>query len=229
MTTKLELNKKRKITAVLSAAEEIFLKRPYSAITMDEVAKTAGVTKKTLYTYFPSKLALFIHIIEDYLQRLNKALLTSINKELPPDQALREIIRILFSFTRENEKIMRLFWTLDSEEFEGELPQDLVMGIRFWNRGLIDHAVDLIKQGQTRGLIRPFDPETLVHVVSAFNKGIFIHTNKQSKFSIADINPERLQEVYLDLLTTGLFINPPETPAPEDWSERMVEPWKNSS
>ena len=48
---------------VMEAAERLFFVHGYGAVSMDQVAKTAGVSKATLYAYFPSKDALFAHIV----------------------------------------------------------------------------------------------------------------------------------------------------------------------
>jgi AcrR family transcriptional regulator len=52
--------KRRQVT---EAAEKLFLAQGYGAISMDQVARTAGVSKATLYAYFPSKDSLFAHIV----------------------------------------------------------------------------------------------------------------------------------------------------------------------
>lgn len=44
---------------ILSAAEETFLNAGYGAATMEEIAKRAGMSKKTLYQHFPDKAAVF--------------------------------------------------------------------------------------------------------------------------------------------------------------------------
>lgn len=48
---------------VLQAAEQLFLAQGYGAVSMDQVARTANVSKATLYAYFPSKDALFATIV----------------------------------------------------------------------------------------------------------------------------------------------------------------------
>nr|WP_281417238.1 TetR/AcrR family transcriptional regulator [Plastoroseomonas hellenica] len=48
------------------AAEAVFLRDGYAAATMDEVARRAGMSKRTLYQVFPSKAALFVAVLEDY-------------------------------------------------------------------------------------------------------------------------------------------------------------------
>ena len=48
-----ESRKKKNRQAMLQTAEEIFLEKGYQATTIDEIAERAGVTKRTLYKYFP--------------------------------------------------------------------------------------------------------------------------------------------------------------------------------
>ena len=109
MMGKKSYNKKLKRLAVEQAAEEIFLEKPYNEISVDEIAKQAGVTKKTLYTYFPSKLALFTNRFEDYLRELYRQLTEALVPSLPYDQILRRGSDILFEFTKKNEKFMLFF------------------------------------------------------------------------------------------------------------------------
>lgn len=48
---------------VVDAASDLFLAHGYGAVSMDAVARTAGVSKATLYAYFASKDQLFATII----------------------------------------------------------------------------------------------------------------------------------------------------------------------
>jgi AcrR family transcriptional regulator len=52
---------------ILSAALESFAERGYAATRLDDVAKRAGVTKGTLYLYFPNKAELFKAVIRETL------------------------------------------------------------------------------------------------------------------------------------------------------------------
>ena len=170
------------------------------------------MTKKTLYTYFPSKLALFIHMFEYYLQQLHRKLLEAVEREPRPDRYILEVSRILFKFTWENEKFMRFFWSMDSNEFDGETPRELIESVRLQNRYLIDLVADLVRKGQAAGVFRKeLDPELLVHIISAFNKGVLIHTNKEAKFNVAKIDPEYMFNQYLQLITPGLLENQNDT------------------
>ncbi len=53
-----------KSTQIVSAAENLFLNEGYGVTSMDRIAQAAGVTKQTVYRYFPSKEALFVAVME---------------------------------------------------------------------------------------------------------------------------------------------------------------------
>ena len=52
--------------ALVEAAEPIFLAQGYGATSMDDVAQSVGMSKKTLYQLFPSKEALFEAVVEHF-------------------------------------------------------------------------------------------------------------------------------------------------------------------
>jgi TetR/AcrR family transcriptional repressor of mexJK operon len=56
---KREQNRLNRERAILDAALKVFAATGYSGAKMDDVATEAGVTKPTLYSYFPSKESLF--------------------------------------------------------------------------------------------------------------------------------------------------------------------------
>lgn len=70
-------SKKRR--QVLEAAEKLFLSQGYGAVSMDAVARTAGVSKATLYAHFESKDQLFATIVGD------KALANTVEESLFPE------------------------------------------------------------------------------------------------------------------------------------------------
>lgn len=75
----------RKRAAILEAAVAEFRQAGYDATSMDRVAASAGVSKRTVYNHFPSKEALFSQILRQLWAR------SSASPELlyRPDQPLR--------------------------------------------------------------------------------------------------------------------------------------------
>ena len=57
-------NAERKQVTIVQAALALFLEQGYAATSMDAVASWAGVTKQTVYRYYPSKEELFTAVME---------------------------------------------------------------------------------------------------------------------------------------------------------------------
>lgn len=58
-----------KATQILDGARKVFLADGFDGASMNDVARVAGVSKGTIYTYFPSKDALFAALIRHDMRR----------------------------------------------------------------------------------------------------------------------------------------------------------------
>ena len=54
--------KGRKYDDVLSGAREVFLAQGFEGASVDDIARVAGVSKATLYSYFPDKRLMFLEV-----------------------------------------------------------------------------------------------------------------------------------------------------------------------
>ncbi|MEF2230073.1 MAG: TetR/AcrR family transcriptional regulator [Pseudodesulfovibrio sp.] len=66
-------NYHRKRELITTAARECFAGKGFSAASMDDVAQAAGVTKQTVYRYFPSKIDLFRATLETCAEKAPSA------------------------------------------------------------------------------------------------------------------------------------------------------------
>jgi AcrR family transcriptional regulator len=70
---------------LLAIGAELFARRPYPEVSIDEVAEIADISGGLLYHYFPSKRAFFVAIVEDESAKLLQA--STPDPSLPlPDQ-----------------------------------------------------------------------------------------------------------------------------------------------
>ncbi|PIV76474.1 MAG: TetR/AcrR family transcriptional regulator [Rhodobacteraceae bacterium CG17_big_fil_post_rev_8_21_14_2_50_65_11] len=63
MNVNAPLKKGRKFDQVLLGAREVFLREGFEGASVDQIARDAGVSKATLYSYFPDKQALFMAVL----------------------------------------------------------------------------------------------------------------------------------------------------------------------
>ena len=86
------LRSEGKKTAILDAAETLFVTDGYERTTVDAVAARAQVSKRTVYNHFSDKEVIFLQV----LSRVNEALLSTIraavDEELTPGRDLQEAL-----------------------------------------------------------------------------------------------------------------------------------------
>ncbi|MCH2076378.1 MAG: TetR/AcrR family transcriptional regulator [Rhodobacteraceae bacterium] len=90
-----EIRKGRKFNQVVEGATEIFMTEGYERASVDEIARRAGVSKATLYSYFPDKRLLFVEVMKRECEGRAKAAEAFIDKAAPPDIVLPVAGRIM--------------------------------------------------------------------------------------------------------------------------------------
>jgi AcrR family transcriptional regulator len=60
-------------TELLALGAEVFGKRPYDEVRIDEIAERAGVSRALMYHYFPDKRSFFAAVVKDEADRLYEA------------------------------------------------------------------------------------------------------------------------------------------------------------
>lgn len=75
--------------AFVDAARELFFANGYAGTTMSSIASKVGGSKTTLWTYFPSKEALFAAVVDDIVEQYGDALTV----DLPLDEPVPDVLR----------------------------------------------------------------------------------------------------------------------------------------
>ncbi|MGD1448285.1 TetR/AcrR family transcriptional regulator [Vibrio harveyi] len=79
--SKIEQNREKKRRAILEAAKENFLSEGYVLANMDKISAQAGMTKQTVYRYFPSKAALFEATLRQIGENMDGGFVTHLQKD----------------------------------------------------------------------------------------------------------------------------------------------------
>lgn len=78
----------RKFDQVLAGARQVFLADGFEGASVDDIAKAAGVSKATLYSYFPDKRLLFMEVTSIECSRMADRALDLIDEAAPPREVL---------------------------------------------------------------------------------------------------------------------------------------------
>ncbi|NHQ73289.1 TetR/AcrR family transcriptional regulator [Roseovarius gahaiensis] len=96
-----EIKKGRKFDQVLEGAREVFMRDGFEGASVDEIARVAGVSKATLYSYFPDKRLLFSEVARLECNRQAEEALQEVGQDDPVEDVLHEaadrIVRFFLS------------------------------------------------------------------------------------------------------------------------------------
>ncbi|MDQ2090903.1 TetR/AcrR family transcriptional regulator [Marimonas arenosa] len=86
----------RKFDQVVEGARQVFMADGFEGASVDDIARAAGVSKATLYSYFPDKARLFSEVARSECDRMAEAAWQEIDTSAPIRQVLTRIaVRIL--------------------------------------------------------------------------------------------------------------------------------------
>ena len=160
-----------KCTQVLEGARKVFMERGFEGASVDEIARAAGTSKATLYSYFPDKRQLFEAVMQTEVDRTGEVMDGEDGVE-PVESALRRMAESFATF---------LFSPAAQEMFRvciaeaGRFPE---LGAAFHASGLARARGQLIaffEVAAARGELAIDDPETAADQFGALCKsGLFM-------------------------------------------------------
>ncbi len=91
--------KGRKFTQVLEGARTVFLRDGFEGASVDDIAREAGVSKATLYSYFPEKKMMLIEVARAEFHQLADAAYGSVDLNDPAEKLLLAAAQIIATST----------------------------------------------------------------------------------------------------------------------------------
>lgn len=88
----------RKFDQVLEGARSVFMRDGFERANVDDIAAVSGVSKATLYSYFPDKRVLFVEVAKQECQRQADEAEALVTLTAPPDCVLPLAARRIIEF-----------------------------------------------------------------------------------------------------------------------------------
>lgn len=151
------IRKGRKFDQVIEGARKVFLRDGFEGASVDDIAREAGVSKATLYSYFPDKRLLFMEIAKGECERQADEAVEFINAgEMPVETVLRFAAKTLIDYITSDFGLQTYRLSVaESERFP-------TVGQQFYRSGpalVRSRMVDYLKKAAARGqlVIEDFD------------------------------------------------------------------------
>ncbi len=101
---------------MLAAAAAEFLQRGYMAVSVEDIAKRAGVSRMTLYRHFSGKTALAIDLFRQEVSKSKPRCLQICSEDFRDRQRVKAWLEQLFEADKENRGLLRVFSQITAED-----------------------------------------------------------------------------------------------------------------
>lgn len=98
---------------LLGAARDVFVAQGYHAAAMDEIADRAGVSKPVLYQHFPSKLELYLALLDESAADLVGAVSAALASTADNRERVPATFRAFFDYVSGADEAFRLVFESD--------------------------------------------------------------------------------------------------------------------
>lgn len=203
MSSRLTRSERRAQTRerLLEAAGRLFARRGYHAVSVDEIAEEAGLTKGAVYSNFESKEDLFLTLFEEHLERRMADIRRAVDPARSVEQQAEDAARDFLRFLRTEPE-----WFLLSIEFWAYAVRDPGLRPRFAERwSTVKHAAAemIAERARDLGIALPLPVDHIATAANAISLGLAIE-----KLADPAAVPDELYLLMLTAFFGGLFGSP---------------------
>ncbi len=154
---------KKRITkkAILEAAISLFSENGYENTSIEQIAKTAGVGKGTVYSYFQTKKDIIKGFCEYELEKIHIKLVNRTNQDASVLEQMLIIYMTEFNHVTQNKEFGRLYMRESVFPYDSDAQDNLDTDNKFFQI-----LYPILEKGQERGELRK-DVE-LLYIVAHF-------------------------------------------------------------
>jgi TetR/AcrR family transcriptional regulator of autoinduction and epiphytic fitness len=156
----------RKREAIIQAAIAEFRAHGFEITSMDKIAATAGVSKRTVYNHFPSKEELFAEILNQLWARIIAEPSVRYDREQPLHEQLRLMLREKVQMMADENFLTLARVAIAATIHSPERAQNMIERMGEREEGL----TVWIRAAQADGRLKPVDPEFAAHQVQGLLK-----------------------------------------------------------
>lgn len=148
-----ERERKVRENEIIMAAETIFRQKGYENTSMDDIARGAQFTKRTLYQYFSSKENLFFAVLQKGMAKFQDYLTEGINPDLTGYGKIEQTMEACYRFYLDYPEFFRLMNHVGIARQQMSDPGDSRQSYLNLNDALFQNMARLISAGQADGSI----------------------------------------------------------------------------
>jgi AcrR family transcriptional regulator len=148
-----EREKLHRRETILAAARELFFEKGYRT-TMEEIAKSAELSKGTLYLYFNSKDELYISVIMEGFRILEERIEKAIKGVRGAEKRMKAVYYAFIDHCLENREYFRITQYFLTEDARRNTSDELVDAVNRYSGNILERGARIIQEGVDSGTFR---------------------------------------------------------------------------
>lgn len=156
---------------IVSAALACFAQSGYEATSVAALCSEAGVSKGAFYHHFPTKQALFLELLNAWLETLDAGLKSARLDAASVPESLRGMAGMAgFVLSAAGEQLPMFLEFMTQAAHDAEVWKATVAPYVRYR----DFFADLVRQGIAEGSLRPVDPEITAEAIVSLAVGVIL-------------------------------------------------------
>ena len=188
-------NAKATFKALIDAAEQSFYEKGYHGTTVSTITQNAGVAAGTFYLYFPSKMALYQHMLIKYSKDIRRTIAEKVALKTTRFEKEREGIKAFILLAKEKPYMYNIIW--ESLYIDRELFKD-------YYESFAKRYVKGLNASLEQKEIRSLDTEVISYILMGITN--FIGLKVVLDLGTNNENIDNIVNVVMELIRHGLFL-----------------------
>ena len=186
---------------ILAETERLFWRYGVRSVTMEDIAKQLGISKKTIYQHFTDKEQILYQVLQDKMVK-NQSEMDCM--AIGTDNPVEEILHVLTIMQKHMDRVSPNLLI----DIKRHYPQAYALFRQYKERHIMQSILDNVQKGIQQGLYRPDINPTIMarlrveQIELAFNNDIF----PTDEFSMMEIQHELIHHFVRGMLTEKGFI-----------------------
>lgn len=180
---------------IIEASRNLFHQFGFKKVSMDEIAKEAGVTKKTIYMYFNSKEELLKYFINEEIKNMEKIVENVESKNLDIFESVNQAVYELLEYKKEQD-----FLTIIAKEAELLKNSVIVENLNLIDNNIQNYIKNKLKSAKEKGYIVYSDLDVTAFLIYKMYIALIIEWNGKN----SNLDEQVLAKTISEILKKGL-------------------------
>ncbi|GAA3986061.1 TetR/AcrR family transcriptional regulator [Mucilaginibacter dorajii] len=188
------MSQSQTLERIIQGGEDLFLQAGIKSVTMDDIAKHLGMSKKTIYQFFKDKNELVLALVKKKLKEDEDQMLEFMSRST-------NVIEEMINMTKCSEEMFSRINPIVIHDMQKYHPEAWKEFQNFKSDVLVSTLEELLTKGIKQGYIRP---EIDVKIIARMRVNTVELGFNTSLFPVAEFNTWKIQVQFLDHFNYGI-------------------------